>query len=236
MAIQQVIQDGKLVDTSASATSLSTTSDSDGTSLDKDAFLQLLVAQMKYQDPLEPTDNTEYVSQLATFSQLEATTNMQVSMEQSNANALVGKDVIIKVTSSVTGETSYVSGPVDYVVYEGDKTYLSVNDSLYSLDDLDTVADSDYMTAVTMSKTFKNLVTALPTTSELKISDESKITSVREIYDAMTSYQKGYIGESDLTTLTTLETKLTELKAAAATTGSKDSTDSTSNNTTEATE
>ena len=33
----------------------------DGSNLDKDAFLQLLVAQMKHQDPLEPTSNTEYI-------------------------------------------------------------------------------------------------------------------------------------------------------------------------------
>ncbi|MBQ9567754.1 MAG: hypothetical protein IJR31_06740, partial [Lachnospiraceae bacterium] len=43
--------------------------------LDKQAFLKLLVAQMKYQDPMQPTDNTEYVSQLAQFSSLEAMNN-----------------------------------------------------------------------------------------------------------------------------------------------------------------
>ena len=60
MAIIQQIENGKLVDSSASNTSLSTENKSDaaGGALDKDAFLQLLVAQMQYQDPLEPTDIT----------------------------------------------------------------------------------------------------------------------------------------------------------------------------------
>ena len=55
MAIIQQIENGKLVDSSASNTSLSTENKSDaaGGALDKDAFLQLLVAQMQYQDPLE---------------------------------------------------------------------------------------------------------------------------------------------------------------------------------------
>ena len=64
MALVQAVQDGKLVDTSASASSSSTASSkasaSSTSGLDKEAFLQLLVAQMRYQDPLQPTDNTEY--------------------------------------------------------------------------------------------------------------------------------------------------------------------------------
>ena len=47
-----------------------------GSALDKDDFLMLLVTQMKYQDPLEPESNTEYVAQLAQFSSLE---QMQIS-------------------------------------------------------------------------------------------------------------------------------------------------------------
>ena len=67
-----VVKDGKIQESTASSISLSKDKQaSKSNGLDKDAFLQLLVAQMKYQDPMEPTDNTEYVSQLATFSQLE---------------------------------------------------------------------------------------------------------------------------------------------------------------------
>ena len=45
-------------------------------------YIELLVAQMQYQDPLEPTDNTEYISQLATFSSLEEMQNISVNMLQ----------------------------------------------------------------------------------------------------------------------------------------------------------
>ena len=58
MALVQAVQDGKLVDTSASASSSSTASSkasaSSTSGLDKEAFLQLLVAQMRHHDPLQP--------------------------------------------------------------------------------------------------------------------------------------------------------------------------------------
>ena len=112
MALVLPIKDGKIVDTSASATTESTvqTKREANNGLDKDAFLQLLVAQMKYQDPLEPTDNTEYISQLATFSQLEATQNLEDSLTQMQASSLVGKQVVLSVTSSATGMKNTVSG------------------------------------------------------------------------------------------------------------------------------
>ena len=50
--------------------------------LDKDAFLQLLVAQMKYQDPLDPQDNSAFVAELAQFSALEQMTNVATNLEE----------------------------------------------------------------------------------------------------------------------------------------------------------
>jgi len=104
MALIQPVVDGK-IPKDTSTTSKSDTSND----LGYDQFLQLLCAEMQYQDPLEPTSNTEYVAQLATFSQMEATLGMQSTIESSNANALVGKYVIIKTTSS-TGETTATEG------------------------------------------------------------------------------------------------------------------------------
>ena len=50
--------------------------------MDKDAFLQLLVTQLRYQDPLEPQENSEFVAEMAQFSTLEQMGNMSKSLEQ----------------------------------------------------------------------------------------------------------------------------------------------------------
>lgn len=74
-----------------------------GDEMGQTAFLTLFTTQLKNQNPLDPMDNTAFVSQLAQFSQLEATTKMSGSMESlvkslstsqiSGASALIGKTV-----------------------------------------------------------------------------------------------------------------------------------------------
>lgn len=168
------------------------TTTSSGSSLDKDAFLQLLVAQMKYQDPLEPTSNTEYISQLATFSELEEMQNVSASMEMQRANNLVGQYVFVNTDSG------YVEGTVDYVVYQGGKVYLSVNEQLYNIDDLDTVADSEYLLAVRLAESFSSELAALPDPDLLTTSDLEDVETLISVYQNMSTYQLSYVSDSDL--------------------------------------
>ena len=133
------------IDTSK-VTQLNDTSKS-SSSLDKDAFLQLLVTQMKYQDPLNPSSNTEYMSQLAQFTSLEEMENLNSTFRHSDAQSLVGSYVIVK-TENSSGGTDYVSGLVDYVTMTNGKPYLSINDNYYSYEDIDSVVDVDYITAL----------------------------------------------------------------------------------------
>ena len=74
-------------------------------SLDKDAFLQLLVTQMQYQDPLDPQDNSEYVAQLAQFSSLEQMTNVYKSVsEVSQLVSNIDTSVLVGQLSSMIGK------------------------------------------------------------------------------------------------------------------------------------
>ena len=50
-------------------------------SADKDTFLKLLVAQLQNQSPLNPTDGTQFVAQLAQFSQLEQSISMRQDLD-----------------------------------------------------------------------------------------------------------------------------------------------------------
>lgn len=68
--------------------------------LDKDTFLQLLVAQMQYQNPLSPVDSQEYLAQAAQYASVEQLENMAESQAElksmqmvSIATDLVGKEV-----------------------------------------------------------------------------------------------------------------------------------------------
>ena len=78
--------------------------------LGKDAFLQLLVTQLKNQDPLDPQDNSSYIAELAQFSSLEQMTNVAKSLED------LGKVVNNIDTSVLVGQLSSMIGKkIDWV-------------------------------------------------------------------------------------------------------------------------
>ena len=86
--------------TGATASTTETEPTNPKSELGKNAFLQLMVAQLQAQNPLEPSNGTEYVSELAQFSQLEQTTNLAQNSSQSvtaqrvaQAVALIGHTV-----------------------------------------------------------------------------------------------------------------------------------------------
>lgn len=223
MALITPIENGKVVETTTEDTSRNTND------LGYDQFLQLLCAEMQYQDPLEPTSNTEYVAQLATFSQMEATLSMQNTIESNNANALVGQYVIVKSTSATTGETTAVAGFVDYVQYENNTPYLCINGSLYKASDVYEVADVDYMEAVTLAESFGNAVAALPSVDKLTLAWQEDVENLSAVYSSLSAYQKSYIDNDTLTTFQSLVARMKELVAAAeesdSSSGTEDSSD-----------
>jgi len=213
MALVAGVENGKIVE-SASQSSLKNTSKSANNDMDKDAFLQLLVAQMKYQDPLQPTSNTEYISQYAQFSQVEQMQNMSSSMDLQRASSLVGEEVYIKTTTS-SGETKYVQGKVDYVVYENNKAYLSINEELYSLEDLDTVADKEYLNAYDKALAFVTKLAKLPVLNGVSMTDAEVIDGLEKEYKEMTDYEKTFVASDAVQTMKKYVEKLKEIRAAA---------------------
>lgn len=212
MALFAPVEDGKIVETTSQNSLKNKSKSTDG--MDKDAFLQLLVAQMQYQDPLEPTSNTEYIAQYAQFSQVEQMQNMAASTDLARASSLVGEQVYIKTTNS-KGTTDYIYGKVDYVVYENGKAYLSIDESLYSLDDLDTVVDKTYKDAYDKAYDFSVKMNKLPAVNGVDMTDAKAIDELEEIYNGMNDYEKSFIAEDTVKTLNKYIEKLKEVRKAA---------------------
>lgn len=174
--------------------------------LGKEAFLQLLVAQMQYQDPLEPMDNTEYVSQLATFSQLESLQNMQATLSNGQATDLVGKTVMVKVTDA-NGDTNLKPGVVDYVIFEGGTPYLVINEEKYPYEDLDTVLSDDYLKRMEnyeLASAVVSYIDDLPEAADANLDVNDKVTVAKAAYDSLTDEQKALISEEHVKKLNDL--------------------------------
>ena len=114
-----------------------------------------------------------------------------------------------------TGNTNYVSGTVDFIKYEEGKAFLSVNDNLYSIEDLERVAEKGYVDAVSQADAFVKAVGNLPTMNVLTLQDEDKLVAVREALDSMNDYTKQFIPQSSVEAFEKLEDRMKALKILA---------------------
>lgn len=161
--------------------------------VDSDMFLTLLVAEMQNQDPLEPTSNTEWVSQYATFTQVQKMSEMAEAVDVLRANELIGKEVIVKTTSTDTGEVNYKQGIVDFVEIENGKPLLVIDNAKYSISDLDTVVSTEYSQAYGKYSTFKGMIDSLPDVAYADKSYENVIQGAFDFYNTMNDYEKNYM-------------------------------------------
>ena len=147
---------------------------------------------------------------------------MSASMDLQRASQLVGQQVYVK-TTSTSGETNYVQGRVDYVVYENGKAYLSINESLYALEDLDTVTDSTYMEAYELATKLVEGINKLPNINAMELGDAQKVEELNEIYTGMNEYQKTFVAQEKADTLEAYMKKLEELRAQKENDGDEES-------------
>ena len=115
---------GSALNTTA-ATSGATSSASPSNAVNKDTFMKLLVAQLKYQNPMSPTDSTQFLQQTATFTEVENLqdilskgTDLLGAQKNSQATGMLGDKITATgadgkdITGIVTGMRLTADGPV----------------------------------------------------------------------------------------------------------------------------
>jgi flagellar basal-body rod modification protein FlgD len=124
-------------------TGASSASQPSANSMDKDTFLQLLVAQMRYQDPMNPTDSAQFLAQTAQFTALE---KMEAVAEQTaqalgaqmafGASSLVGRQV-----TYLDADGATATGAVDAVRFTPDGPVLDVGGTEVALGEVQSIAE-----------------------------------------------------------------------------------------------
>lgn len=174
----------------------------------EEMFMKLLVAEMQYQDPLEPTDNSQYVAQLASFTQIEAIQAVQADMKNIQGNSMVGKMVAL-----IDDDNVEIHGRVDYVRTDDDGQLLaSVNNKEYPVEKIKSIMDETYYNAVLVADTILADISKLPTKDLLTLGDEEDVVKVATMINSLDAYTKGFLGKDVTEYVQSLVDKIAELK------------------------
>ena len=128
---------------------------------DSNMFLNLMLQQLKNQDPTQPTDNTEWLSQLAQYSSLEQMTQMNTGLtncmnyisamyndmsmnaEITQTLSMVGKEVTITVPDeNDSSKTTEITGKVTEANFKDGTGKVKVNGEYYSISNITSIRES----------------------------------------------------------------------------------------------
>ena len=128
---------------------------------DSNMFLNLMLQQLKNQDPTQPTDNTEWLSQLAQYSSLEQMTQMNTGLtncmnyisamykdmsmnaEITQTLSMVGKEVTITIPDeNDSSKTTEITGKVTEANFKDGTGKVKVNGEYYSISNITSIRES----------------------------------------------------------------------------------------------
>jgi len=93
-------------------------------------FMKILLTQLQYQDPLKPMDNQEFMAQIAQFTSLEQTQQLNDKLDQLITNQAALQSVgLIGRTVDISTSTGQVTGTVSSLSLQGDSPQITVTPS-----------------------------------------------------------------------------------------------------------
>ena len=142
MAVDRISSQKTIQEIIDSTYAASNSSRKTGDSLGKDDFLNLLIMQLRYQDPLSPMDDKDFIGQMAQFGALEQMKNIYNSVSRANSYALIGKYVTASYTDDATGEIKNEEGFVESIRVKNGIAYAVVNGQDISIDKITEITDN----------------------------------------------------------------------------------------------
>lgn len=147
------------------------------------SFLQLMIAQLKNQDFNNTMDDTQFVTQMAQFSTLQAMTELASYSKLNYASSILGKEVAYKTT--VGSETRYEYGKVDAISSKPNgEPILYINNAEYSLSDIAQVYP-DASNEETMNKFADKIVSGID-----ELVAEVKSSTTEALFDILSDEEE----------------------------------------------
>lgn len=147
--------------------------------LGKEDFLNLLVTQLKYQDPLNPVEDKEFIAQMAQFSALEQMYNLNSGISSIKAFSLIGTQVTAEIIDDTTGKLNVITGEVESVTISGSEISVVVNGRDIPIDKITNVEHSDKVSfeEYLLNRILEKLDELASSNTEEKLSSEEESLS-----------------------------------------------------------